>query len=78
MFILRNTLQHDKNIRLFCDDCRIRRPNDITIKVIPTLDKIKLVHFRKNSRSMFFKEPFEQTDFVESDFLKAKFSSYVN
>lgn len=52
----------------FQDGCKVRKNNNI-----PLLESIRIVQFRKESKSLFYKKSFSDKNFVEVDFLKKKF-----
>lgn len=57
----------------FKNGCKARNKKATNENVIPTLENIRSVEFRKGCWSMFYKENIDDEEFKESTFLTKKF-----
>lgn len=69
-------LLYYEDFMAFKDGCKQRRKLSTAggDTNIPLLENVRVAEFRKSSNSLFFKKSYNQENFVESQFLKSKFS----
>ena len=62
------------DFRKFTNGTRIRTKHDRGDNIIPTMEQIKTVEFRKGCRELFYKETHGDTEYKKSIFLKGKYN----
>lgn len=80
--VINKSSRHTTAVPLSCEDFRIfedghkqrSKKLDTDINIVPLLENIKIAEFRKNSNNLFYKNSFKDELFLESAFLKKKFT----